>query len=389
MQSQRFFTFQVLVFVALVATSGLLFAARQQVASLFGATDSMQTRFKGHRRAAGRAAVPVIVARVTLRRNDQVVSAIGTARAWRSLTLYPAVSGEIIRFPLKAGAKVKAGAEILRLDDRQAKLALRKAQAKRREAQRALARARKLHRKNIVAKSALEAAILAAETADIEYQQAKETLADHVLRAPFDGVAGIARVEEGARVTPSSEIMTLDDRSRIWVEFDVPERYLSQLVRGLPVTGHTPGFPGHRFAGHIDRIDSRVAAQSRSIRVRAVIENDKDELRPGMSFVITLPLPGRAFPAVPELALQWRKGQSYVWKVEDNKARKAVVRVVARRAAHILLDGPLTQGDLVVVEGVQRLRPGRAVKFTTPQPLPEPARQSVEVRQTPKTQKTP
>lgn len=370
MKSKQMFTTQMLVFVALVATSGLLFAARHQVANVLGVVTGTNTALKAGRRGAGRSAVPVIVAPVTWKTNTSRVAAIGTARARRSVTLYPAVSGEVMQFKLRAGDRVKRNVVILHLDDRQAILAVRKAEAKKREAETSLARARALQRKKIVSKSVLEDALLAAETAEIELRQAKEALADHSLRAPFQGVVGIPKVEAGDRVTTTTEVITLDDRSEILVEFDVPERYLAQLKRGLPVTGQTPGFPGRNFTGKIDRIDSRVAPESRSVKVRAVFSNAEDLLRPGMSFVMELKLGGGDFPTVPELALQWRKGESYVWMVEGGAARKVVVRTVKRLNGEILVDGKLSPGDLVVVEGVQRLRPNRKVKFEPPEKAP-------------------
>jgi multidrug efflux pump subunit AcrA (membrane-fusion protein) len=72
---------------------------------------------------------------------------------------------------------------------------------------------------------------------------------------------------------------------------------------------------------------------------------------------------------VPELALQWAKGESYVWTVKEGLAKRVTVRTVRRLNSTILVDGDLHEGDSVVIEGVQRLRPGRAVRFATPEPM--------------------
>ena len=85
-----------------------------------------------------------------------------------------------------------------------------------------------------------------------------------------------------------------------------------------------------------------------------------------MSFAVELALSGTSFAAVPELSLQWRKGESYVWIVQDNKVRKVLVQTIKRLNSTILVAGKLAPGDLVVVEGVQRLRPGRAVFYKAP-----------------------
>ena len=120
-------------------------------------------------------------------------------------------------------------------------------------------------------------------------------------------------------------------------------------------------FAGRRFAGRIAQIDSRVDATSRNLRLRASVPNADDVLRPGMSFAVQLALPGAEFVAVPELALQWGREGAYVWIVVDGKAQQVLVRSVRRIDERVLLDGPLPVGTPVVVEGVQRLRAGRAV----------------------------
>ena len=104
--------------------------------------------------------------------------------------------------------------------------------------------------------------------------------------------------------------------------------------------------------------------------VRANIPNKEDLLRPGLSFVVDLTIPGKMYPTVHELALQWRKGVSYVWRVRENRVEKVVVRNVKRLNSTILIEGDISKDDLVVVEGVQRLRPGRPVQFTLPNPAP-------------------
>jgi RND family efflux transporter MFP subunit len=206
--------------------------------------------------------------------------------------------------------------------------------------------------------------------AELELQQAEEALSNHEMKAPFDGVVGISKVELGDRVSPSTPIVTLDDRSQLIVEFEVPEQFLSQLAIGQKIVAQTPSFKGREFEGVIEDIDSRIDPTSRTMMVRANIPNKGDLLRPGLSFVVDLTIPGKLYPAVHQLALQWRKGKSYVWRVRDERVEKVIVRSVKRRHSTILIEGDISKGDLVVVEGVQRLRPGRRVRFSMPDPAP-------------------
>ncbi|MGE0612980.1 MAG: efflux RND transporter periplasmic adaptor subunit, partial [Hyphomicrobiales bacterium] len=211
---------------------------------------------------------------------------------------------------------------------------------------------------------------LALDRARLELKQAEEALADRVLVAPFEGVVGIPKVEAGDRVTTGTAIVTIDDRSEILVEIAVPEEFVSRLEIGQKVVAVTPSFPERRFEGLVERIDSRIDPVNRTMMVRAELPNPDDELRPGMSFAVELIVPGKVYSTVAELALQWDKGDSYVWRIAGGKAEKVPVRSIRRFNREILVDGPLKDGDLVVVEGVQRLRPGRAVSFVLPDPAP-------------------
>jgi RND family efflux transporter MFP subunit len=121
-------------------------------------------------------------------------------------------------------------------------------------------------------------------------------------------------------------------------------------------------YPERRFEGRLSRIDSRVDAATRQVRVEALVRNGDDLLRPGMSFKVDLRFPGGRFISVPALALQWDREGSHVWAVRDQKAQRVPVRMVRRLQTHVLVDGALREGEAVVVEGVQRLRDGRPVQ---------------------------
>ena len=96
---------------------------------------------------------------------------------------------------------------------------------------------------------------------------------------------------------------------------------------------------------------------------RATIQNDEDILRPGMSFETYWEIPGESYPTVPEIAVQWGREGSFIWVVRDDKAEKIQARVIARKAGRVLLEADIKDGEPVVVEGVQRLRPELSVEI--------------------------
>jgi multidrug efflux pump subunit AcrA (membrane-fusion protein) len=93
-----------------------------------------------------------------------------------------------------------------------------------------------------------------------------------------------------------------------------------------------------------------------------------------MSFRVILDLEGAMWPVVPEVALQWGASGPYIWAVREGQAERVDVRVVQRQQGRILLDAPLQSGDLVVAEGVQRMRQGTRVELLDPAALANDAR---------------
>lgn len=310
--------------------------------------------------------VPVIVGQVTQARDTARIWAVGTARAARTVTLYARAAGEVVDLRVSGGERVSTGDLILRLDFRQAALVVSMAEAALDEARRALARQEELLTRGVSAVATVDTARTTERTAQLELEQARESLVDRVVHAPFDGIVSIPNVELGDRISDATAILSLDDRTSLIVEFEVAEAYLPRLEEGMTVEAATPGFADRTYTGAVTFINSRIDPVMRTVLVRAQFANADDELRPGMSFTVHVELPGDMHPMVPELALQWGRAGAYVWRVTNGKAEQVPVRSVRRRDGFVLVEGDIMPGDLVVVEGVQRLRPGRPVLFTDP-----------------------
>ena len=367
-----------LIVIAMIGGAGYaLWDQREEVTRLTGITfgkeaEGDQAGGRRGKRGQGNNAVPVIVEAASLEKAVDRIEAIGNGLANRSVTIYPEVSGIISKIGFSAGQLVNADDILVQLDDAQAKIAVKLAETKLADTRRTLERYTALLKKNAVAEATADTARTAVTTAELELEQAQEALAERTVRAPFDGVVGIGQVERGDRVSDSTALVTLDDRSKIIVEFDVPEIYNNRLSLGQKVTATSAGLRGETFEGEITQINSRIAPATRSVRVRATLPNQNDQLRGGMSFQVTLVLEGKEYPSIAELALLWERDGAYVWSIgDDNKAKRVKVDLIKRAGGRILVDGDLKDGQLVVVEGTQRLRNGREVSFDAPAPSSE------------------
>lgn len=307
-------------------------------------------------------AILVLVEPIVLSTDKRVVRAIGTGRALQSASLYPSVSGEVVDVAFTAEQKVKAGQRLLRLDDEDQNLAVRLAQVAVDEAARQARRLKKLAPSGNVAEARLDTAKAALESAQLRLAQAKAALKDRSIFAPFDGIIGLTDIDRGDRITPDTLIATLDDRSSLFVEFNISEDAAAHVQPGDVVSLAAWTLPDRTFTGIVSAMGSRIDPVTRALKVRAQIENPEEAVRPGTSFAVNVEVSGSTYPTVREVAVLWSRDGAYIWRVTDDLVEKVFVRVIRREGGKVLVEGGLKEGDVIVVEGVQGLRPGRRVK---------------------------
>ena len=114
--------------------------------------------------------------------------------------------------------------------------------------------------------------------------------------------------------------------------------------------------------GSITAIDSRIDDTRRSFTIRAEIDNEGDALRPGMSFRVAFEMPGNAYPSIPEEAISWGGDGAYIWVVRDEQAQRLPISLISRREGSVLAQAEVAEGELIVVEGVQKVREGTRVR---------------------------
>ena len=318
-----------------------------------------QSSGQGPGSGAPRGALVVVEAAEIGTVNDRL-AAIGDGRAIQTVVVMPQVSGTITEIHVASGQRIRKGDLLARLDNEEQLIERDKAQVTLRSAQE-----KSQSYKNLQSVPRLDVldAQIAEESAKLALSTAELNLRRRDIVAPIDGVAGIVAVNVGDNVTTQTSIVTLDDRSKILMDFWAPERFVAQLKPGQPVEANSVSRPGEIFTGEIESIDNRVDSASRTIRVRAKIDNARDELRAGMSFNVTMRFGGEPYPAVNPLSVQWDAEGAYVWKVANDKAQKVRVRIIQRNSDRVLVDADLKAEDMIVIEGLQRVRQGQPVRI--------------------------
>jgi RND family efflux transporter MFP subunit len=324
------------------------------------ATSQRQHR-RGRRR--GNRQIRVTVAKVEMKSVGNRVAAVGTGRAYRSLTLSADVSGVVESVKFVAGQKVKAGDPLVVLDRESQRIAVKLAQVNVDEAAAAVKRYRTLESRNAASSVQLEQARTKLAQAQAELEAKQYALAQRTITAPFAGVLGITKLTKGDYIKEGTAIATIDDTSKLIVEFVVAENFASQIHLGQPVRALTPAILGVVFRGKVSAKDSRIDIASRTLRVEATLPNDDNRLIPGMTFSVSIRIEGAKLPTVPGLAVRWDREGAHVWAVDPKTqaVRRVPVRIRSRTARTASVEGKLKAGDEVVVEGVDSLRKGAKV----------------------------
>ena len=317
----------------------------------------------------GRGAVNVITATVATDESGETLTALGTARAARSVTIFPQVTGIVEEIAFNPGGPVDAEETLIRLEAAEQRVARDRARVALQQAEDTLARSRTLAESKTISNVALSDAETAVQLAEIEVRTAEIELDRRRIEAPFGGVTGLTDLSVGDLVSSTTPITTLDDLSTVRVDFEVPERWAGRIAQGQSIVATAQALPGSRFEGSIDGIDNRIDGVTRTLRLEAELRNEGDALKTGMAIMVELAFAGDRQLSVPTLSVQWDRGGSFVWKVVDGAARRAGVDIVRRQSGVVVVLGDLEAGDAVVVEGIQRLREGALVAEVGKEPL--------------------
>ncbi|QFU15483.1 efflux RND transporter periplasmic adaptor subunit [Microvirga thermotolerans] len=301
---------------------------------------------------------------------------VGTVRAYESITVTAKIAGVIAEIGFEEGQKVKAGNMLVQLDaaERKAEIEQAIAETNRAIAQRnevaiKLERAQALNRtgagtgaqvEDLTAQvKSLEGAIASAQA---QRKAAEARLEDLTIRAPFAGRVGTRAVSLGAFISPGTRITTLDDLSRVRLDFAVPENLLGRLKPGQAVNATSPAYKGRIFKGAVSTIDTRVDPTTRTVRLTADFDNPDEALKPGMFLSVTLEVTTKDDAViVPEEAIVSEGLRQLVYPVKDGKVERRIVTIGQRQNGKVEIVDGLRAGETIVVLGVQRVRPGQEV----------------------------
>ena len=181
--------------------------------------------------------------------------------------------------------------------------------------------------------------------------------------APFNGVLGYTGLTEDILVSNNIVIITLDDNSIVYSDIKIPENYSTSIKKGLPVEVKLTSYKDKIFVGEVDFVSSRINADTRSLLSRIKVENEDLELISGSLLEVGVKFDLRNSLSVPDTSIMIEGNKSYVYKInEENIANKTEVKTGIRTDKSIEIISGLTEGDIIVAEGLKKVRPRGKIK---------------------------
>jgi membrane fusion protein, multidrug efflux system len=302
----------------------------------------------------------VIVAEARRQPVTESLSLVGNLAANESVEIKAQVDGLVRSIEFAEGQRVTNGQLLVQLDE--SKLAASDAQA---ESDFKLAGANFARATNLFSGHTISSQEYDQASANFDAMRAtldlrKQQLSDAKICAPFAGTTGARNISPGQVITKDTVLTTLVDADPVKAEFNVPEKFLSQLQAGQNVALTVSAYPDKKFQGEVYFVAPALDEATRTALVKARIPNPQNELKPGMFANLDLTLEVRSNAVViPEEAVMFQGTNASIFIVgTSNLAVMKPVALGMRLPGQIEITGGLVGGEKVVTEGWQKIGPG-------------------------------
>lgn len=311
---------------------------------------------------------PAVVAMTEVREEtwESHLSAVGSLVAAAGIDVTNEVPGKVSALRFESGALAKEGQLLIELDASADLAELEGLLAAQRLARVKYQRLAELLPTKSASKADYDEAKAMFDVAEAAAEAKRAVIAKKKVLAPFGGRLGIRKVDLGQYLAPGSAIVPLEALNPIYADFSLPERYLAMLAVGQQVFVGVQAYPGETFEGRITALNPGIEEGTRSLKVRAVLDNPQERLRPGMFAEVRVRLSADSrVLTIPDTAITYAPyGDSVFALVQGEQGltvqRKQVETGETRQGRVAIVSG-LAQGDRVVSAGQVKLRNGMPV----------------------------
>ena len=188
-------------------------------------------------------------------------------------------------------------------------------------------------------------------------------LKNRTITAPFDGVIGKRNFSDDINVSESSVVIDIEDASFLFIDVDVPEVFAPFVEKGLGVDIKFSGNKDKIYKGIVDSLASKIDVSNRSLRLRVKMQNTNSEILPGALMEVTIKYNERISLGIPDTSVILEGNKVYIYKVDkENVTNRVEVKVGNRNEGYLEVESGLKEGDIVVAEGLKKVRPNGKIK---------------------------
>ena len=299
----------------------------------------------------------------------------GQVRAARRSELSFKVSGPLVALPVEEGQMVNKGELVAQIQKRDFQTALNEAQARNLEAEKQFRRYKELYAKKQVSRADYDSYRAARDVARAQLEDARNSLKDTSLTAPFDGVISKRFVENFQKVQAKEPIANLQDITRIEILVNVPELLMAALKREKDhqvVYASFETLPGQEFELTVKEFSTQADPATQTYQIVLIMDQPAEAvILPGMTAMVKAQAVKEGDAAgqniiIPAIAVMDEAGNGpYVWLLDREKSTAHKTRVTIGRlegSENIYVEEGLKDGDTVIIAGVTQLAEGMKVR---------------------------
>ncbi len=292
------------------------------------------------------------------------ISATGSLMGNEAVDLQPQAGGMVTGINFQEGSFVHKGQVLVSLFDADLKAQLEKSQMALQLSSLTLQREEKLLSVNGVSQQDVDNARNAVQSNQADIDNIKAQISRTQISAPFSGIIGLRNISVGATVQPTTVIASLNQTDPLKMDFSVPEKYGNSLRKGDTVSFTVAEVPDRKFKGRIYAIEPDIDPTTRTVRLRALVENPGGELHPGSFAAVRLEL--KNIPnalMIPTEAIMQTTRDKQVVVIRDHKANLVNVETGVENANQIQITRGLNPYDTVAITGIMQVKNGSPVRF--------------------------
>lgn len=296
---------------------------------------------------------------------EDKINLVGTLEANEQVEIKSEIDGVVEEITFAEGQPVKKDDVLFSIDQRKLAAALQQAQANLQLAETTARRYEELVKTQAVSQQEYDQTVANLATARAALVLGQEQLEDATIKAPFDGTMGERLVSTGQFVSKGASLGFLVDYDPVKVSFYIPERYLGDIRTGQKVEMTVAAYPEETFTGEVYFIDPTINQDTRTALVKGTVPNPQNRLRPGMFAGLNLITRVRsAGIAVPESALMVNLDTVKIYVADSGgTAHSRSVKTGMRFDGMVEITDGLAPGEVVVTEGIQKIRDGAKVNL--------------------------